>query len=87
MYVAIVSSGCCKIRLGVAHVAMCVRKGGAMSGPRVLSGGTGESGRARAPRGHVKRRHERGRGVQARTREIECNAGVRTWVSIRTSVH
>jgi hypothetical protein len=39
MYVASVSSGCCKSRSGVARVAMRVRRGEGASGPCMQSGG------------------------------------------------
>jgi hypothetical protein len=41
-YAASVSSGCCKCKSGVAHVAMRVRSEGGASGPRVRSGGAGD---------------------------------------------
>jgi hypothetical protein len=41
VYVASVSSRCCKSRLSVAHIAMHVSSGGGASGPCARSGGAG----------------------------------------------
>jgi hypothetical protein len=40
-YVAIIASRCLKSKLSIAHVAVCVRSGGDMSGPYMRSSGTG----------------------------------------------
>jgi hypothetical protein len=54
MYIAIVSSRCCKNRLRVGHVAMRVRSGGGASGPCARSGDAGVVRAARTPHGRAK---------------------------------
>jgi hypothetical protein len=66
-YVASVSSGCCKSRSGVAHVAMRVRYGGGASGPRMRSGGACDVRKAWAMRGRAK--------IQARTWSVGASTG------------
>jgi hypothetical protein len=60
-YVASVSSGCCKNRSGVAHVAMRVRSGGGTNGPRVgaRNTSTGRTGAGASTRVECRHAHRK----------------------------